>query len=226
MENKKLTEIDIPACSTIAILSKRNSGKSFLAKYLLHQLMKQGKIHSVYIFSKTEMHSRSFNCFPEELIIDHYNPEIIDAIFKNQENSIQKFGKENTPNVCIIFDDLVSSIPVNCPTLNRIFTLSRHYNVQLMLLAQVCRAVFSPCIRQNVDMLFVNKVNDNYLKSVYECIYFDGSYKQFQEFFKKNQTEDYSFLVYDNLSPKPVFYTIKAKPCNFKISCQNKKNTM
>ena len=226
MEKKQLSEINIPACSTIAIISKRNSGKSFLAKYLLHQLMKQGKIQSVYIFSKTERISRSFDCFPDELIIDHYDPEIIDAIFKNQEMSIQKVGKEKTPNVCLIFDDLVSSIPVNCPTLNRIFTLSRHYNVQLMILAQVCRAVFSPCIRQNTDILMINKLNDDYLRSVYECIYFDGSYRDFQKFFKSLQKEDFSFLVYDNLSATPVFYTIKARPCKFKISCTQKKNTM
>ena len=92
MKSKK-----IQANATHVFCSRRNSGKSYLAKYVLHSLVEEGLVDEVFIISQTEHISKSFDVFDDEHIIKEYNPVFIENLIKQQAVSIKKMGKEKAP---------------------------------------------------------------------------------------------------------------------------------
>ena len=74
----------IQANATHVFCSRRNSGKSYLAKYVLHSLVQQGLVDECYIISQTEHISKSFDCFDDSHIVKEYNPSFIERLIKEQ----------------------------------------------------------------------------------------------------------------------------------------------
>jgi hypothetical protein len=93
-----------------------------------------------------------------------------------------------------------------------------------MVLSQTTRGLFSPALRQNTDYLFFRKVNENQLPSLFEAMYYQGSYKEFLKFYK-NATESskFGFLCYDNLTRESdKYFLITAEETDFKIKYNRK----
>ena len=87
-----MVEIEFRTAQCILILSKRNTGKSFLTKYLIHNFINQGIYDTIYLFSTTERYSHSFNCLPKEYVIDKFDLKFIQNVIDCQRKQIDKYG--------------------------------------------------------------------------------------------------------------------------------------
>ena len=69
-----------------------------------------------------------------------------------------------------------------------------------MICAQCSRSLISPTLRQNTDYLLIRNLNDDYIKSLYESVYWSsGNVKSFLEFTKASLKDTtYEFLCYNN----------------------------
>jgi hypothetical protein len=219
MKSKK-----IQANATHVFCSRRNSGKSYLAKYVLHSLVQDGLVDEVFIISQTEHISKSFDVFDDEHIVKEYNPVFIENLIKQQAESIKKLGKEKAPKVVLILDDVIGTVSPNDSTLNSLFTLSRHVNISVFLLVQHVKLVFSPCLRQNVDYLYIGQVNDEALTVLFNVAHYPGSLKDFKNFIGKSQEGKFTFVCYDSLTDGEAWGTVKAgKPFDFKLVYKKEK---
>ena len=226
-------EVDIRASSTIVILGKRNTGKSCMGKFVLNRLVAQGKVDIVYLFSTTESLSHSFDCLPPAFVIGGLNMKFIQRVLDSQMKAIRskKLGKDDPSikKLLFVMDDLLGSVrqgSAEQQLLDRLFCCSRHSNIGLMLLAQSARGLFSPTLRNNVDYLMVRQLNDNQLPSIYETVYYPGTYREFVRFYKEaTEADSYAFLAYDNLTRENQrFFLMTAEhPCVFKIEIRGPK---
>ena len=221
--------VDIKDSSTIVIVAKRNEGKSVMAKWLLRSLVAQQKVENIYLFSPTEKLSHSFNCVPDSHIIPTFDLKFINSIIDAQTKICKKKGKDDpsVSKILLIFDDMLGSVKqgsLEQLMLNKLFATSRHLKIGLMVLSQTSRGLFSPALRQNTDMLLVRKVNDGQLPTIYESIYYPGSYKAFLEFYHNTTAASkFGFLLYDNLTREDdKFFLIAAELCEFTIKYQAK----
>ena len=174
-------EIDVQENSAIVILGKRNSGKSFLCKYLLRGMLTcdPPKADVVFLISPTEKLSRSFNCFDDKFIIPGFDMKRLEKILKAQQKCIlrSKLGKDDpkVKKILLIFDDCLGSIRNGSEEqlfLNKLFATSRHSKIGLIILSQSSRgAVFGPVARDCVDPLFVRSMNKDQLPLIFESCF-------------------------------------------------------
>jgi hypothetical protein len=236
MENPSadMAELDIRPSSTIVICGKRNEGKSVLAKWLLYNLVQQAKVDIVYLFSTTEHLSHSFDCVPKEFVIPTFDIPFMEKIISSQEKEIMKTadGKDDPSikQILFIFDDMLGSVKQGSNeqlALNRLFATSRHCKNSVMVISQTTKGLFSPALRQNTDYLFFRKINDNQLPSLFESVYWPGTYKSFVQFYHRSTASSkFGFLAYDNLTrDDQKFFLITAEQPEFNITycAKNKK---
>ena len=223
------TLVDMKPSSTIVIVAKRNEGKSVLSKYILRSLISCGKVDTVYLFSPTERLTHSFDCVPNTHIIPTFDLKFINQIIDAQTKVCKKKGKDDpsVSKILFIFDDMLGAVAqgsLEQQMLNKLFATSRHLKIGIMVLSQTTRGLFSPALRQNTDYLAWRKVNDNQLPSLFESIYYPGSYKQFLEFYHgATASSQFGFLMYDNLTrDESKFFLIEAELCEFTIKYQAK----
>jgi len=203
---KGMIELKFQPFQTMIILGKRNTGKSYLTKYLIHQLVNQGLCDTVYLFSTTERYSHSFNCLEKEYIVDGFDIKFIQSIIDAQRKRIDRYGlkSEKIAKIMMVFDDLVGSLSSSSKEmqmLTYLFATSRHIGISLVVCAQASRSLISPTLKNNCDWLMWRNLNEDYTKSLYEAIYWNqsGGMNSFLEFTKKSlMNTKYEFLCYNN----------------------------
>jgi len=199
-------ELEIKPHSTIVVLGKRGTGKSVFSKWLIKHLVENQIYDSVYILSTTEKYSKSFDCVPPEYIVDKYDIKFVQSIIDSQRKMIEKYGKDSdkVSSVLLVLDDLLGSVQTGShemTQINHLFSTSRHINIGLLVCSQCSRSLVSPVVKQNTDYLAFRQINDDYLKSLYESVYWDGNIKSFMDFTKKALRDTtHEFIVYDNVT--------------------------
>ena len=132
-------------------------------------------------------------------------------------------------SILFVFDDLLGSIQTGSHEmnyLNHLYATSRHVNVGLLLISQTAKSLISPAIRNNSDLIIWRQINDNYLRSLYESVYWDGNIKSFMDFTKKSfQNTDFEFLCYDNITKRDDqrWMLLLAEECEFQIEMKKKR---
>ena len=198
-------------------------------------MLQQGIYDTFYLFSTTERYSKSFDCFPKQCIIDGFDLKFIKELIKAQKKRIDKYGKESpkVASILLVFDDLLGSIQTGSHEmnyLNMLFSTSRHVNVGLLVISQSCKGLTSPVIRNNADLIIWRQVNDNYLRSLYESVYWSGNFKSFMDFTKKSfKNTDFHMITYDNMTTNDDqrWMLLLAEECEFQIEMKSRriKNT-
>ena len=85
-------------------------------------------------------------------IIDHYDPEIVDCLFKRYE-IIKEHCEDINPNVLLILEDIIDDpILRNDDSLISIFTRGRWSRIGIILSTQYLNAV-NPLLRNNADII-------------------------------------------------------------------------
>ena len=232
---KGMVELKIKPHSTCLVMGRRGVGKSFISKFLIHKMLQQGIYDTFYLFSTTERYSKSFNCFPKECVIDGFDLKFIKELIKAQKKRIDKYGKESpkVASILLVFDDLLGSIQTGSHEmnyLNMLFSTSRHVNVGLLVISQSCKGLTGPVIRNNADLIIWRQINDNYLRSLYESVYWAGNLKSFMDFTKKSvQNTDFEMIAYDNMTTNDDqrWMLLLAEKVHFQIEMKSRriKNT-
>ena len=201
-------EISVPF--SMVVVSKRNSGKSYLTKHLLNMFMIENKLFDyIVLFSSTAHLTKDFECLPKKAIQDDFSTTKINKILEHQKKS----KDSNNPKQClIILDDTIGQkLDISFKTnLDLLFSRGRHYNISIIFISQYIKNYISTTIRNNIDYLLFSVNNYNVIKIIYDLVVYNGNIKEFIKFVNE-KTKNYTFLIYNNLNYSDNnFYTIQA----------------
>jgi hypothetical protein len=208
-------EIRLKRESFILILSIRRSGKSFLISQLIHDFMtgpEDNRTSYMYLFSNTAKIDQmgQFN-FIDKRAIFTANPENIERIVR-RIITIQKETNKRE-HILLVFDDIDLSSKYS-GSIEWLAVQGRHYNITVILSAQIATSAISPLIRNNFSYLFFRKLNkDTIEKQIYGMIInneFDTA-KEFRQYVTEN-IKDYQFIFYDNDSDDKQLSIVRAEP--------------
>jgi len=207
---------------SMAICSKRNSGKSFLVRNLVYELAKAKKINQVIVMSNTSglALNKDYDYMPKKLLTT-YKEATITKLLEVQAKDV-KAGRIR--EVLLIMDDVIGETKDKSAEGSRmirsLYANSRHYHISVILLSQIANRVLTPAIKENSDYLFFSRINRRGLESIWESIC-NIDKKSFIAFAEKNN-KDYSFILYDNTAqsnkPEDFLFVVKAEEKKFLLN--------
>lgn len=204
LELKKFNMKTMLTDSTVLVIGRRRSGKSFLIRDIFFH---KQNIPLGIVFSGTEAASPFFGEFiPDSLIHSEYSPELMDSIFTKQKQKLRKFkenhkgddkGKCKDNNFFIVLDDMLhdSSTWKNDKSIKSLFMNGRHYNIMGIVAVQYVLGI-PPNLRNNIDYVFIfNEPSIKNRKKIYEdyCSMIP-TFDEFQNILD-SCTRDYGCLV-------------------------------
>ena len=214
-----VTHIKVPFSCTV--VSKRNSGKSFLVRDIVYELSKQGRINQVIVMSNTSGQSLNadYDYMPPAMLMMYKEATIL-KIMEMQQKQI-KAGKIR--EILLVLDDVVGSDTSNSAEGSRlirsIFANSRHYHISVILLSQIATRLLQPAIRENSDVIFFSRLNRKSLETMSEAVC-NIEKKAFVAIAEKNN-KNYSFIFYNNQTqsnePQDFLFVVKAKERKFTL---------
>ena len=183
------------------VISSRNSGKSYLCRYLL--LYKLRDKFDMFVVFCNNINERNKYCdiFPTPLSFSEYKPELIQELFDNN----QKREREGKPklDILILWDDSVGNKIKNDHQLLQTFATGRHHSISCIFISQ-SYSLCSPQWRNNADIIMLLKQNsssarknikDNFL---YGSMYVDtGENKLYDEIIRTYMSDVGDALVID-----------------------------
>lgn len=157
---KEFDYADIPIYSTITIIASRRSGKSVLTRDILYkEFIKKRKIKNIVVVSPT-MHNGDFSFLDDKYKFVDFNETFLNTILDRQEELI-KNDPQGQHDTVIILDDIIKSCSTKTKDiLSRLYTLSRHYRLYVMLVSQSLKHECSPVIKMNSDLVVIFKTKN------------------------------------------------------------------
>ena len=202
--------MDVKLPFSMIVVSKRNSGKSYLVKHLLKLFMVDNKLFNyIVLFSSTANLSHDFECLPKKSVQEDFSSAKVNKIL-----DFQKASKDSkNPKQClIILDDTIGAKldPSFKSNLDLLFSRGRHFNISIIFISQYIKNYISTTIRNNIDYLLFSINNYNVIKIIYDLVVYSGNIKEFIKFVS-DKTKNYTFLIYNNLNySENNFFTIQA----------------
>lgn len=146
---------DIPEYATITILASRRSGKSVMTRYILiHEFIKRRKIKNYVIVSPT-LHNNDYSFMDDKFKFTSFDQDFLDKILRRQQQLIEE-DPDGKHELVLILDDIVKSTDQKTKDLlSRLYTLSRHYRLYIVLVSQSLRHELTPIIKFNSDIVIV-----------------------------------------------------------------------
>lgn len=209
MANLNLKKFDmskIQKTCCVAMIGKRNTGKSFLVRDLLYY---KRDMPIGTVISSTEASNRFYgDMMPSLFIHDDYSPEIISNLVKRQKlvtkkmkQQIAMYGKSNIdPFGFLIMDDMMynANVWLKDPSIRDIFMNGRHFQLLFLITMQFSLGI-PTTLRGQIDYIFICRENIiSNRKRLYD--HYAGMFPTFEIFCQvMNQcTENYECLVIDN----------------------------
>jgi len=220
---KKFEIKDMQEHTTIAMIAKRASGKSYLTREIMYH---KKTIPAAIAISRTEKLNKFYSDFiPESYIYSEYDSDILSKVYDrqsimNEENKIRKDkGKpEKDDRIMIIMDDCMSSKGtwLKDPNILELFFNGRHHHLSFILTMQFSLGI-PPELRSNFDYIFLlaEDITSN-RKRLYD--HYAGMFPTFDIFQQvfSEITANYGCMVINNrihstnITDKVFWY--KAKP--------------
>lgn len=168
----------------VFILSKRNGGKSVLAKSLIQA--SRSYFDKIIVICPTESVNNFYSTFlDKEFIFDEFSEEYVSKLFSHLEKVNGNKPKNEQKKVLLVLDDVIADTNLrSSKILKKVFVRSRHINLSLLVLSQALMEV-TPVMRNNIDYILVSTINHSSLLSL--CEQFCSGYN----FEKKDFTELY-----------------------------------
>ena len=146
--------------STVCMIAKRATGKSYLTREILYH---KRKMPASVIISRTEKLNRFYGDFcPDSYIYNEFDTEILGKIYERQakmNEDNQKRKKESKKlkddRLMLIMDDCMSSKGewLKDPQILELFFNGRHHHVSFILTMQFSLGI-PPELRSNFDYVF------------------------------------------------------------------------
>ena len=235
LEFKKFSCNDIDNHSSICIIAKRNSGKSWLVRDIVYS---KRDIPVVIVIAPTDKLNGFYDKFiPSVFIYYEYSSCILDNIFRRQEKIISSNKKRKKLNkkpidsrLLLIMDDCLASKSLWAKDKNiyELLQNGRHYHITYILTMQYSLGI-QPELRSNFDFIFL--LNEDFInnqKRLYE--HYAGMFDNFDTF--KNvfitMTDNYGIMVLNSqkkskmLSDKVFWYRAEMRD-KFIVGCDKLK---
>ena len=187
--------------NTVVICGMRRSGKSELGRILVKT--EKSKFNHVFAISATNNCNNFYNEFVDEKnIILIYSEEWVNQLFAKMEE--MNLGKnKNSPdivNTLLIIDDSASNEGFKSSnSLERLFTIGRHYHISVLLICQRIKSLSTTC-RINTNFLICGLLNKQSVDLlIQEYSLGDIETKTFQEKYRI-AVQNYGFLIICNSS--------------------------
>ena len=191
---------DIKDNNVVALIGKRDTGKTILCKDILfhHKNIPVGQV-----ISGTESANQFYSkMVPKLFIHNEFNPQIIQNMLKRQKMLLDKIhnGHNNIdPRSFLILDDcLYDNSWAKDKNMRSVFMNGRHFKLLFILTMQFALGI-PPNLRTNIDYVFI--LRENYVsnrKRLYE--HYAGMFPNFEMFCQVMDqcTENYECLVIHN----------------------------
>ena len=191
--------------STIAMIAKRASGKSYLTREIMYH---KRDIPTSVIISKTEKLNKFYGKFiPDLYIYESFDTSILTRLYNRQSklNEDNKKRKENgkklkDDRIMLIMDDCMSSKGtwVKDENILELFFNGRHHHISFILTMQYSMGI-PPEMRSNFDYIFL--LAEDFIsnrKRLYE--HYAGMFPSFDIFCQvfTEVTENYGCMVINN----------------------------
>lgn len=160
----EVTELDmkeIPNDATIVLAARRRRGKSTFIKQFC--FVKRNDYPLVVVFTETKQTGFFESFIPDHLIVQGYDPDVLERILMFQEKRILKAkaegkgenlgsGGDHSLNILIIFDDIIGNSNIHqCKQIQKVFALGRWFNIGTIVAVQHIN-VLGPLVRNNADL--------------------------------------------------------------------------
>ena len=178
---KKFDMNQIKDDKVVVLIGKRETGKSFLCKDLLHQ---HKDIPCGQVISATEAANGYYKkMVPPIFIHDEYKPEVIANVLKRQRMMIDKINANVTvdPRLFLLLDDCIYDQSwVKDKNVRSLFMNGRHFKILFIITMQYALGI-PPNLRTNVDFVFILRENFiNNRKRLYD--HYAGMFPTFEMF--------------------------------------------
>ena len=180
--------------SFITICSKRNSGKSFMLERLV--LKDWDKFDEVVLMSGTVTCDKDEYPYLKWLAKSSKKPMYIGAFNLGVLMGIEARQKKSpAKHVLIILDDIIPVLKgPSLQYISNFSTVSRHYNMTLIICLQTANLTFTPQMRSNVDYLLFSRLTRKMLEYVNEVLQLEKK----TLFGLAADLDDFNFILYDN----------------------------
>ena len=200
---KKFDPSTIDPCRVCVMIGKRGTGKSQLVTDILYH---KRKIPMGVVMSGTEESNEHYKTFvPDSFIYGDYMPDVTEKVIEHQRQAVKKLKPDDkesiNSSVFMLLDDcMYDNKWTRDKNIRGIFMNGRHWKILFIITMQYCMDL-PPCLRANIDYVFILKENIIQNK---EKIYknFFGIFPTFDSFNEvlTQCTENYECLVLDNTS--------------------------
>jgi hypothetical protein len=217
--------------SSILMIAKRNSGKSWICRSIICYF---SDIPAISVIAPTEKLEPFYSKFVPDLYVHYiFQPRYLSRLFERQEKMIEKaekykkLGKFVDKRCLLVMDDCLASKKIweSCQQVTDLMFNGRHFHIMYMLTIQKILGI-NPDLRSQMDFIFILKcefVSD--YKKIYE--HYAGMFPTLDVFKKvfKEITKSYGAMVLinkgmtDKLSEKVMWYRAKKEPDEF-VGCQ------
>jgi len=187
----------------IVNLSRRKGGKTYMTRHIVRDyFVKKKKIKNILVISETGLFNDDYLWLDKSRIVSSFNEDLIESILDRQKKLIENDRKGDN-ELLLILDDVINmsdSNRTNIKLLSRLFTLSRHFKISVILNTQYIKAdVYVPAMRDNTDILicFIQNNKDNKKMISQTWLSIDNNDMGF-ELVDKIPDEHHRVLVIDN----------------------------
>jgi hypothetical protein len=204
------------------VVSKRNSGKSFLVRDLVYNLSKLKKINQLIVMSNTSglALNKDYD-FVDKRFLTTFSQQKIEKLMKIQSKAVKQ-GKIR--EVCLVLDDVIGGEGTKKAEGNRLirslYANGRHYHISVILLSQIANRLLEPPLRENSDYIFFSRLGQRGLEILWESIPVIQK-KDFIAFASVNN-KDFTFILYDNMTqsndPEDFLFKVKADERKFLLN--------
>tara|TARA_Y100000817_G_scaffold33579_1_gene23260 strand:+ start:223 stop:1023 length:801 start_codon:yes stop_codon:yes gene_type:complete len=228
LELKKFDMSKIKDDSVVVLIGKRDTGKSFLCRDILHH---HKSIPVGQVISGTEGANQFYQkIVPKLFIHEEFKTDIVQNMLKRQKLMIEKKNSGSagldTRAFLILDDCLYDNTWSKDKFMRSVFMNGRHYNLLFLLTMQYALGI-PPNLRTNIDFVFI--LRENYVsnrKRLYE--HYAGMFPTFEMFCQVMDqcTENYECLVINNnaksnqLSDQIFWYKAESHP-DFRIGADS-----
>ena len=198
---------------TIALVAKRNSGKSVLLKYLVEQ---EEHYKKIFVICPTKFNGFYDNWIEPNCIFEDYDEEWTEKLISKMSKINQGKTNDTADHILLILDDCCSDTKFHASkSIKKLFSRGRHSFISIIITCQMLHHI-PPILRCNSDFLIIGQLNAENLNSLSDEFRIGLDKKDFIKMYKR-LTTDYSFLIINNNSLKDsddlnlLYGAIKAK---------------
>lgn len=168
-DEKLISFLERGGCGHMVWVGSTLTGKSYCMKYLL-SLIHKTYDYGILISATADDGSNQYDFFDPSFIHEDWDADLIHRIIQKQKKFIYEHGKHKCPKVIIIIDDfsgVLSRKQNELGLLEKLYSMSRHFNISIMALCQNIKMV-SPTIRSNTHYYFITSTSRTDLEELYQ----------------------------------------------------------